>query len=433
MELKSLVRTGAWVLLTKSFGAGAMFLVMFFFARWLGPSDFGLFSLALTIVTIASVISRWGLDQIVTKQVAVHSENKHSLGGKGKSYVLSALLVVCLFSIFFAIGLWSLAGPMSEIVFNKPGLGVVLKVLAWGVIPLSVGIILTEAFKALGRVVLSSFLQNVLIPLLVLMLSIFFVTKSSFDLSHAALVYFLALFLCFIITLSVWNNIAPRLKNAGYISFSQIVKDGWPMILVASGALIMSWSDIVIVGVYATASDLGVYSVASRLVMLSMLALVAMNSITAPRYARLYKERRFKEVASLARRSSAILIILVSVPSFIFFIYPNVILGWYGADYALGENVLLVLAVGQLVNVGCGSVGYLLTMTGKQVAMQKIMLTTAMVNIILSICMVQFFGILGVALATASSVIMWNVWAMIEVRKHLGFWVVSPNIIANLK
>ena len=81
-----------------------------------------------------------------------------------------------------------------------------------------------------------------------------------------------------------------------------------------------------------------------------------------------------------------------------------------------------MLTVGQLVNVTCGSVGCLLVMTGNEKIMRNIILITAAMNIILNVLLVREYGPIGVAYATAFSTVMWNIWAMVSVKKRLGFW-----------
>lgn len=86
-----------------------------------------------------------------------------------------------------------------------------------------------------------------------------------------------------------------------------------------------------------------------------------------------------------------------------------------------------MLILGQLVNVGSGSVGYLLLMTGHQSQAALVMSVTAIVNIVLNLVMIHWFGIFGAGLATALSLVLWNVWLHAIVVKRLN---VHPSILA---
>jgi O-antigen/teichoic acid export membrane protein len=213
-----------------------------------------------------------------------------------------------------------------------------------------------------------------------------------------------------------------KTKIVKYLAFSSLLKEGFPMLLISSGALVMAWSDIIMLGIFATNNEIGAYAAASRTVMATSLVLIAINSITAPKYARYYRENKIESIERLAQASSLILLITVSIPIGLIFLYSQEIMQLFGQGYTLGAKVLVILAIGQFVNVSFGSVGYLLSMTGREEKLRDIMFISAIVNIILSYIGIKFFGFVGVAYATAFSVVLWNTLALVEVKKYLGFW-----------
>jgi len=300
----------------------------------------------------------------------------------------------------------------------------VLDKIVWLIIPMTLTHIVAEAYKGAGYPILSSSLQVVIPPGFVLFFSFILWFIDGFNLKSAIEIYLIGFWSSVLVGVLYWRKIFQRTKGRLH-PLRSLLHQGWPMLLVASGALILSWSDMIIIGMFLSEGDLGVYAVASRTVMVTMLILIAMNSITGPKYARLFSKNKIIEIARLAHVSSLILLTVVSIPTFIFLVYPEWILGWFGLEFEVGASILSVLSVGQFINVSCGSVGYLLTMTGKEKVLRNIMLVTALVNIIVSLYLVKPFGVIGVAYATAFSVILWNVWAMVEVRKHLGFWTIS--------
>jgi len=297
----------------------------------------------------------------------------------------------------------------------------VLDKIVWLIIPMTLTYIIAEAYKGAGYPILSSSLQVVIPPGIVLFFSFILWYIDGFNLKSAIEIYLIGFWLSVLVGVLYWRKIFQRTKGCLHPLLS-LFHQGWPMLLVASGALILSWSDMIIIGIFLSEEDLGVYAVASRTVMVTMLVLIAMNSITAPKYARFFNENKLIEITRLAQMSSLILLTVVSIPTFIFMAFPNWVLGWFGVEYIVGSSILTILSVGQFINVSCGSVGYLLTMTGKEKVLRNIMLVTALINILVSLYLVKPFGLIGVAYATAFSVILWNIWAMIEVKKHLGFW-----------
>ena len=96
----------------------------------------------------------------------------------------------------------------------------------------------------------------------------------------------------------------------------------------------------------------------------------------------------------------------------------------YGTEFSVGSDILIVLTIGQLINVACGSVGYILMTSGHEKTVRDIMMVTAAINIVLSIYLVQYIGVLGVAIATMISVVILNISMLYSVKKYLGFWTI---------
>ena len=399
-------------------GAGLAFVITFLFAFMLKPEEFGLYSLAFTIVTILSVLSRFGLDQVVLKKVAIHLKSKLN---RANGYLLSATFLVLFTSCIITLSILFGSEYLANEVFSKPKFTGVISMFAVLIIPMSLRYLIGESYKSYGYPVLASFLQSVVGPIAVILIALYFIIQSQLTLHNAVVSYVFGGIISFFCILIFWKKVVP---NNGYdaVSVTSLFRQGLPMFLATSGSMVMAWSDILVLGVYATEADLGVYSAASRLVMILSLLLVAVASITAPKYAYHFKNGDLNSIKKIAKMSSITLFSVVSVPALFFIFYPELILTLFGKEYVAGSGILSLLAVAQYINVSFGSLGYLLTMTGREGVYRNIMLITAIINIILSIMLMKIYGPIGVAFATVFSIILWNVWSMIEVKKHLGFW-----------
>lgn len=425
VEVKELLQKGFWTLMVRSLGAGLTFLMTLLFARWLGAESFGVFSLGLTIMMILAVLARWGTDQVLLKQVGANWQSDPSLA---KGYVVSAIKLVLIFSLLLSIVIVFTYESIANSLFNKPKLSEVLFLFGLLVVPFAINYTLGEFYKGMGRPVLSSFLQNVITPFMVVVLGGVIVnTGFGFGLEFSILVYGIGIVTALIFSLFFWSQALPSVKITK-LELKKLFKEGRPMLLISSGGLVMAWSDMIVLGVWGEAEELGIYSAASKTVLMTSLILIAMNSITAPKYARLYKDNDMKGLAKLAENSSKILLSLVLLPTGILLIFPEWIMGWFGNEFVVGATILMILTVGQFINVVCGSVGYILTMTGNEVKMRNIIFFTAVINVLLSIVLVKIYGVMGVAIATAFSIILWNVWAMFEVKRQLGFWTIPLSL-----
>lgn len=425
MKVYEFLKTGFWVVTARLIGAILTFLMTLFFARWLGLEQFGAFTLGLAILTITTVLARWGTDQILLKRASINWNTSPSIS---KAYVRSTIKLIMItggvLTLFLALG----NTFISSWIFSKPELETILFYFAILIVPLSLNFVISESYKAIGRPVLGSYIQNVTLPFSAITIGYFFYSSKSFNIENSVIVYGLSVLISLTVTLFLWLFIYSNFKNRT-IPLNIIFKKGWPLLIATSSSLIMSWSDMIILGIYANESEIGIYSAASRTILGIALVIVALNSLTAPKYAKLHHGGESKKLESLAQLSSLVFFIAIGLPSIVLTAYSIEVMGLFGADFESGNNVLIILVIGQFVSVTLGASAPLLTMTGKEHTLKTILLTVSVINIILSIFFVKLIGAEGVAYATTVSLMIWSMWSTVEVKKHLGFWLFSikPN------
>ena len=83
-------------------------------------------------------------------------------------------------------------------------------------------------------------------------------------------------------------------------------------------------------------------------------------------------------------------------------------------------TVLIILAFGNLVDAGVGSVNYLLVMTGRPRVIMLNTVSTVVVNILLAFWLVPRYFTTGAAIAAALTVIILNIVGLIEVYWIMG-------------
>ena len=101
-------------------------------------------------------------------------------------------------------------------------------------------------------------------------------------------------------------------------------------------------------------------------------------------------------------------------------VFGDRFLWFYGAQFAAARTALSILCFGQLVNVGMGSVGLLLIMTGHEIQAARAVGAAAIANIALTAALEQRWGSDGAAVAYAASMILWNVWMAISLYRKVG-------------
>ncbi len=405
-------------LLARVSGAGFVFILYVVYARVLKLEEFGCFTLSLTLISILSMVSRWGLDQVLLKRVSALSSFDDN---RARGYIKSVLYIVTGFSVISILILYAISPFVSSLFSKSEVFSYALKIMALAILPLSLNVVMGEVFNAYGRPLLATATHSIIAPVATMVIIGAGYHMGFINNNFMLTSYVLGMAIASIFGGWMLASLVPQVQPEN-VPLAGLLSQGWQLLLLASGALLLSWTDVLVLGYFSDEETVGSYAAAARLVLVTSLVLVAVNSITAPKYAKLWASRDIEEIKKLAQVSSFVSLLFVLLPALLLLLWPDLFMGIYGDEFISSSSLLVVLMIGQLVNVGCGSVGYLLVMTGRQIIMRNIMLGVAVLNIALSIIFFHLFGVIGVAYATALSVAAWNILAVLMVKIKLGFW-----------
>ncbi|MGL6339443.1 MAG: polysaccharide biosynthesis C-terminal domain-containing protein, partial [Waterburya sp.] len=193
-----------------------------------------------------------------------------------------------------------------------------------------------------------------------------------------------------------------------------------PFMFMGSMYLIKSQTDLLMLGAIKGAEAVGIYFAVARGAQLIDFVTNAANTVLGPNIATLYAEGKSEQIEKILIKSSRA-VLLISLPiivGLVGFGYWYLLL--FGREFTQGQNSLIILCVGQLVNVATGSVGLLLSMTGHERYTLISSGGSTILNVVLNALLIPRWGIEGAAIATASSTILLNVENTIWVRKKLG-------------
>src|SRR5689334_801516 len=160
--MREIARGASAAFVLKGLSAAVTFGLYVVVGRLLGPAEAGYYFLALTVVTIASVVGRFGLDNSVLRFVAAYEADQDWAAVKGvyrKSARLVAVGSLCTSALVFA-----LAEPISVRLFDKPELTTVLRWMSLAVFPAAMLNLQAQALQGRKRIVESSIVANLGVP-----------------------------------------------------------------------------------------------------------------------------------------------------------------------------------------------------------------------------------------------------------------------------
>jgi O-antigen/teichoic acid export membrane protein len=397
-----LLRRSTLVMALKVGGALAGYAFAYLALRRLGAADYGYFELAFTVLSILSVVAKWGLDGLLLREIPARSADS------AREITRQAMGASLLGSLVLAGGLW-LSAPWLATAYGGftdlwRATAVVLPL--WTLVQVR-----SEVLRAQHRYLGFGLLQN----------SILLGTVAG---AMALLQWFSS------VERVLWGLALSSavLLGRGWIDLRPVSLRGlWAfrapataMFLTGTLFMVMTWTDTLMLGYFLAPEDVGAYRVAFKIGTLITFAQFAVNASLGPRISELWARDDRHELQREVRRV-AMVNALVGVPAFagIMLLAPW-LLRFFSPDFAMYSGTLRVLALGQLVNALCGPVMYLLNMTGHEQSARRTMTVASVANVVANFALIPWLGVAGAAWATSGTMILWNVWALVAVYRKTG-------------
>lgn len=405
-------------------GGGFAFLFNLLLARMFGADGVGIYFLALSLGSVAAVAGKLGMDNALLRFTAVHAEKGQWAAVRGlyRGGVTLSLLASGACSALLLLG----APVLATHLFGRPELVGPIRAMALAVVPVVVALLHVELLRGLHRIFESQLLQWGALrgfPVVVLL-----VMGTRFGVMGAIWAYTCGAAATALIGILLWRRRTHAASLAKpRFPLDKLLGSAIPSFGVGLLGLAMDWSGIIVLGIFESNHVVGVFSAASKTAILSTYVLAAVNVVAAPKFSALYAKGDAEELARTAR-SVVLLATLLATPFFLaLFTIPETILSLFGTEFTVGAPLLVIIAVGQLVNVLTGPVAYLLMMTGHEHDMRRTLAIFAVLNIALNLSLVPPLGALGAAIATSVSLIGINSMATYLVHRRLSISLVPSS------
>jgi len=395
----------------------------------MGISDYGIFQYASTICFVLAFVAGFGVSGAVLRfipEYTVKQDWQHLRGILQSSWIQTLVVSVIISGCSTIWLLWQ--NTLFEV---KNLMSLLLGI--WGVPLLALFRLQQDIARALRKIILAFAPFQLVYPILLIGIS-FFWLKVHHSLTSVSVLTFSIEILLILLGIQLLflsrffpreiNNVRPAINLGHWLAVSL------PLLFLDSSFMILNQTDTLLIGSILGTKSVGIYNAASQTASVVNIMLAAVNAIAAPEFASLYAQG---DIAGLQRLTSTIAKWMF-VPTLVIasglFLFTAPVLNLFGLEFVAGKWAMIALVLGQLVNVGAGSVGYLLIMTGHQNQCAKVIGICALVNIVLNFIAIPTLGILGAGLATGLSMALWNIWLNTLVVKYLD---VNPSIVAALR
>lgn len=388
-----------------------------------GAATLGVFVLSITILNVVAVFGRLGMNTMLLRLVSENASKNQWY--TVKKIVKKAFITVALVSITISIITYLLAHTIADKIFGKEHIYSFIELTALVITPFILLSLFLESLRGLKKIATYMFIQQIGIYSLAIITLLFFIFLEYKTDTNTLVAYILSVIIIFITTsLILVKNIKKQPKQVNEVvpTLNQLLEISIPMMFASSFVLFISWSDIIMLGMFTTDTEVGIYSVALKIALVMTIPLTALNSIAAPKFAEFWGHQDLTNLKNIATKSTK-LIFWITLPLFLFIItLPNFFLKMFGDEFVSGVLVLTILAFGVFINALSGSVGHIIEMTGHQRIQQKILLIAAVLNILLNYILIPSYGMEGAAIATVITTSFWNLSYVLFIKKKFGFY-----------
>jgi O-antigen/teichoic acid export membrane protein len=398
----------------------ATFAAQIVLSRALGAAGFG----AVTVVTQAAFVlsfaTRAGMDMAVLRDVAIEIGvgRRDRIRVPVERAVVIAGLVSLVCAVAAALGadqvrdLFRLEGARNDWLVEAAALGLPFLALA------NVWLSATRGLKIM-RYTLYVFWAGQPVLWVLLMAAGLPLAETAW---MGALAYSVSWLLASAAAWYFWRKEAGGWERAPMEAgaLSRLVRYAGPRAPAALFSQLLFWTDLFVLTRYATDTEVGVYSAALRAGQVLVLFLTSVSLMFSPFVADLHNRGESQRLDRLFKALTR-WTLAATIPVFLVLtVAPDEVLRIFGSDFAGGRSALLILLLGQFVNVATGSVGFVLIMVGRTGWDLAVYAASLALNLALAFWLCPEYGMVGAAIANAVTFAL-SKWARLAlVHRFVG-------------
>jgi len=422
---KKILSGGAWAFSGKVLMSLSALAINALLTRLLSPEDMGAYFLLLSLTSFFAILAQFGLTQTIVKLVAesmgVNQPSRARLAVRLSVRLLGIGLLIVMYLLAYGLGAW-----ISEHLLHSEAIAQVIGLSAIWVVILSSQSLISEIYRGFHDIKLATLFGGLTTSIFAMLLFLFiWLNIKQSNLQEVILLTLIAGGVSvFISSLFLGAKISKLEKPKGNeLTLKDITKIAPPLWVTNIMFFILGQSDLWIMGFYGINDQIAIYGTAARIITLVTMPLMIINSVIPPIISEMYAQRKLEQLETRLRNIATI----SGVPSIVIIcilsIYGSDVLALlFGDYYADGGTILIILGIGQLINVWAGSCGLVLMLTGHEKTMMAITVFSGIFTILLSWHFVHLYEGIGVAIAASVGIVMQNIIMLAAVRLKLNIW-----------
>jgi O-antigen/teichoic acid export membrane protein len=430
VDIKSLAKGGSISFLGSIGSRTVGLLLQIILSRFLGAAGYGLYSLALAVVGFSQGLSMMGVSNGMLRFASSYYGQGSESAFRRSIYISLRLIlittlitgtVIYLYSDYFAIRM-----------FHDASLGPVLAIMSVSIPFLGVtnwAASLAASVIRMREVVFINNIAHSIFNLFFILLALY-MTRS---VAGVAWGYMLSTVAVLLTALYIARDIIRQLSYKTVLnsvidhsplpptpSAHSIMRLSLPLFLSGFSYMAILYIDRFMLGYFGKMDSVGIYNASATVAIQLTMVLGACISVFSPLIASAHA-RGDTGAFHLLYKKATWWSVIITVPIYAVLVFNSrLIMGLFGAEFAIGWTALFILTVGQLYNVATGPVGVILQMTGRHKLDLIANGILVLLNFFLNILLIPRYGIIGAAMATFLSMVAVHTLRLYQVYRIYG-------------
>ena len=383
-------------------------------ARKLGPEEYGLFAAVLAFISFFLFFRDLGLGTALVNFVAkARIQERYD---EIKTGVTAVLLLHFLISSIITILIVIFSDFLVVHYFKVPESKIILQVMTISMMTTILYVIIKELLNGFQKNILYSLLEPaknffILLPTVFLFYYDYGVMAAVIPYTFVSVILFLVFYPFLRKELSFFKHKIVNLKQ----TTKELLWFGLPLMAADIGGKVIGYTDTLMLTYFGSLTEVGIYNVVLPSALFFIQISRSISAIIFPISTELHVKNDVAKLAkgvSLLHRYCFALVIPIIFALFAF--ADKFLLIFFGPEYVFGTLAFRILLVGCMFFVLATVNNVIISSMGKPKEVTKIIIFSAVLNLILNFFFIPLFGINGAAAATA---IAYAISLILSVRK----------------
>jgi len=180
---------------------------------------------------------------------------------------------------------------------------------------------------------------------------------------------------------------------------------------ITASAMIILYSDNIIISSFIGLSSLTLFYIAYKVVSIPQNLLFKIVDVAIPDISKMYEKKQYKQIIKLHNKMLVISLIMGIFGFGFLHVYGLDLIGWWvGEERIINTNVFHVFIYFAIIHAGVHVSAVFLVAMGEHTKTSYMTMVDASLNIIISIVLLQYYGLLGIALGTLIAHLCTSAW-----------------------